>query len=205
MERISYYLAKFIQNHVKLKAIKNSKIDKSARVCSGTTMLNSSIGRYSYVGHNSRINNCNIGAFVSIAGDVFIGGSGHPVDWVSTSPVFHTRKNVLGKSFSYNRYETLKYTTIGNDVWIASNVLIKGGISIGDGAVVGMGSVVTKDIPSYEIWAGNPARLIRKRFDDEKKEKLLLLSWWNWDDEDLEGYGDFFSDAEKFLNQFINK
>lgn len=75
-----------------------------------------------------------------------------------------------------------------------------GGISIGDGAVIGAGNIVTKDVGPYEIWAGNPARFIRKRFDDETIEKLLKSQWWNWDDEVLKKNGQYFSDINSFKN-----
>lgn len=74
-----------------------------------------------------------------------------------------------------------------------------GGITIGDGAVIGAGSIVTKDVGPYEIWAGNPARFIRKRFDDETIEKLLKSQWWNWDDEKLKKYGEKFQSPEEFV------
>lgn len=74
-----------------------------------------------------------------------------------------------------------------------------GGVTIGDGAVIGAGSVVTKDVGPYEIWAGNPARFIRKRFDDETIEKLLESQWWNWDDEKLKQYGEKFQSPEEFV------
>lgn len=74
-----------------------------------------------------------------------------------------------------------------------------GGVTIGDGAVIGAGSIVTKDVGPYEIWAGNPARFIRKRFDDETIEKLLESQWWNWEDEKLSEMGMYFSNVEKFI------
>ena len=199
MESIAYYAAKFVQNYLRLSAIKGSSIDKSAKVCSGTTLNDVIVGRYTYIGHDSRINNCEIGAFSSIAGDVFIGGSSHPVEWASTSPVFHSKKNVLKKSFSDNAYITSKKTTIGNDVWIASNVMIKAGITVGNGAVIGMGSVVTKDVPDYEIWAGNPAKCIRKRFDDSVIKRLQVSKWWELQDDQLARCGDLFNDIDKLL------
>ena len=73
------------------------------------------------------------------------------------------------------------------------------GVTIGDGAVIGAGSIVTKDVGPYEIWAGNPARFIRKRFDDETIEKLLESQWWNWDDEKLKMYGEKFQSPEEFV------
>ena len=70
---------------------------------------------------------------------------------------------------------------IGNDVWIGMNAMILSGVKIGDGAVVGAGSVVTKDVEPYAVVAGNPAREIRKRFDDQTISELLKANWWDWD------------------------
>lgn len=70
--------------------------------------------------------------------------------------------------------------TIGNDVWVGINVTILSGVTVGDGAVIGAGSVVVKDVEPYSVVAGNPARVIRKRFDDETIRALLQIRWWDW-------------------------
>ncbi len=69
-----------------------------------------------------------------------------------------------------------------HDVWIGYGVLIRSGVTIGDGAVVGMGAVVTKDVPPYAIVAGNPAKVVRYRFEPEIIEALQELAWWNWEE-----------------------
>lgn len=80
-----------------------------------------------------------------------------------------------------------------------------GGVTIGDGAVIGAGSIVTKDVGPYEIWAGNPAKLIRKRFDDETIKKLLKTQWWNWNDARLEEMGSYFMDVQSFIEKCKDK
>lgn len=124
-----------------------------------------------------------IGAFCSIAPGVkiFLGGE-HRVDWVTTYPF-----NVLLDEASgiQGHPHTKGDVTIGNDVWIAADAVILSGVTIGDGAVVGTGSVVTRDIEPYAIHAGNPATLIRKRFDDGTIAKLLDLQWWNLPDDKI--------------------
>ena len=139
---------------------------KTSKVESGTTIINSSMDRHSFCGYDCNINYCDIGAFVSIASRVSIGGSMHPIEFVSTSPVFLSHKDSVKTKFARHDYFNIARTKIGNDVWIGEGVFIKSGVTIGDGAVVGMGSVVTKDVPPYTIFAGNPARLIRKRFTE---------------------------------------
>ena len=77
--------------------------------------------------------------------------------------------------------------------------MIRGGVSISDGAVIGMGSVVTHDVGAYEIWAGNPARLIRKRFDADRIAKLMEIKWWEWEDERIERYAEDFTSPDAFI------
>ena len=72
-------------------------------------------------------------------------------------------------------------TVVGSDVWIGQNVTVMPGVHIGDGAIIGANSVVTKDVPPYCIAGGNPCRMIRQRFDDELIAYLLDLKWWDWD------------------------
>ncbi len=74
----------------------------------------------------------------------------------------------------------LKTTVIGNDVWVGSNVVILGGLNIGDGAIIGAGAVVTKDVQPYSIVVGNPAREIKKRFSEQIISSLMAIRWWEF-------------------------
>ena len=196
--KISYYFSKLIKK-LHIPAIKDSRISKRSKVCSGAHVVGSEVLDYSYIGNFSTVPFCNIGKFCSIGDNCEIGGGSHPTSHVSTSPVFYSGKNVLKKNFSNADYAEFSKTAVGNDVWIGSKCLIKGGVTIGDGAVIGMGSVVTHDVPPYEIWAGNPARLIRKRFDDNTIKKLVELKWWDLDENELFELGDSFSNTRDFL------
>ncbi len=196
IKEIRYGLARLLSRRP--IAVRNSNIDKRASIGNGAQIVNSNIGKYTYV-YESKVIDTDIGSFCSIAADCTIGGGSHPTDWVSSSPVFYRGSNVLNKNFSNNEYSEYRRTNIGNDVWIGSKCLIKGGVTIGDGAIVGMGSVVTHDIPPYEVWAGNPAKCIRKRFDDETIDRLKKLSWWNLSDDNLEKLGDKFNNPHEFL------
>ena len=198
-DKMKYGVARALNR--KPSAIRGSVIDKTASVGNGAQIVNCKVGRYSYI-YGTSIVEADIGAFCSIAAGTSIGGGSHPTDWVSSSPVFYKGKNVLKTNFSQNEYKEFKRTVIGNDVWIGSKCHIKGGVTIGDGAVIGMGSVVTKNIPPYEIWAGNPAKFIRKRFDDETIEKLLEIKWWNLPECELKRLGDLFNDPKKLIENF---
>ena len=196
---IGYYVVRGINKILKLNAIKDCKIHNKAQLCYRIHMVNSTLGRYSYVAENCSILYTDIGAFCSIAENCSIGGPSHSVRSVSTSPVFVKGRNIFHKNFAQQEFESYSKTSIGNDVWIGSMCFIKAGVHIGNGAVIGMGSIVTKDIPDYEIWAGNPARFIRKRFDDETINKLKHIEWWNWDDERINSYGEAFNSPENLF------
>lgn len=199
IDEIKYVISKGLKKFLNIPSIKNCKIDKSSKVCSGSQIVNSSMNKYSYVANFCCIIHTEIGSFCSIADNCIIGGSSHPMQWVSTSPAFYNGKNILKKNFSKHHYIATIKTNIGNDVWIGSNCLIKGGITIGDGAIVGMGSVVTKNIEPYTVVAGNPAKQIKKRFNDDIIERLLQTKWWEFDDASLKEKSKLFLNTERFL------
>ncbi len=180
-------------------AIHNCKICKGADIDVICNLLDSYIGRYSYISHDSQVVNAEIGSYCSISDHVYIGGAEHPMEWVSTSPVF---QNVThsGPTKRYARHELPKLprTYIGSDVWIGHNVTIKAGTSIGHGAVIGSGAVVTKDVPPYAIVGGVPAKVLKYRFDDETIKLLLESKWWEASDETLDEIGMLAKEPVKF-------
>lgn len=120
-----------------------------------------------------------IGAFCSIARNVeFIVGGQHRTEWATTFPlrVYFGLPGLLRDGHPAARPDI----EIGNDVWIGAGACILSGITIGDGAVVGARAVVSKDVRPYAIVVGNPAREVRRRFDDNTIKGLLELAWWNW-------------------------
>jgi acetyltransferase-like isoleucine patch superfamily enzyme len=201
ISKIEYLVSKIIKK-LHLRAIINSEIHNTSKVCAGSQIVNVKINKYSDVGYDCTIVNTNIGAFCSFGANIIIGGASHTVNWVSTSPVFNRNKDHLSKKFSYHKFDLDCKTIIGNDVWIGDRVLVKAGVNIGDGVVIGMGSVVTKSIPSFEIWAGNPAKFIKKRFNDDVKKELLLMSWWSWNDKKIALYAPYFNDVSKLIEYY---
>lgn len=198
MYRFRTLLSKILKK-LRLNAIRNSYIDPTSKVESGSNLVNVTMLKYSFCGYNCDIMNAIIGSFCSIANNVVIGGAMHPVDWVSTSPVFYGGRDSVRKKFSNHcRPEDLQ-TIIGNDVWIGEGAKIKQGVRVGTGAVIGMGAVVTKDVPPYAIVAGNPAKLIRMRFDDETVARLLDSQWWNLPEEKLSGMAQYIMDPQRFI------
>jgi chloramphenicol O-acetyltransferase type B len=142
-----------------------------------------------------------IGAFCSIAPGVriFLGGD-HRIDWVTTYPFSEMWE--AGKRFP-GHPSSRGDVIIGNDVWIGNEALILSGVTIGDGAVVGARAVVARDVPSYAIVAGNPARVVRMRFDDATIASLLKLRWWDWKDEEIARMMPLLlnNDIQRFLSE----
>ncbi len=199
MGKISYYLSKGLREILQRPAIGKSIVNAKSKVCSGSQLYRVKMDRYSYIGHDCFLNNVEVGSFCSIADGCKIGGATHQVGYVSTSPVFVTGKNVLRTNFAHHKDTESRQTIIENDVWIGMGCFIKEGTRIQTGSIVGMGSVVTKDIPPYEIWAGNPARKIRDRFSNDIAQQLLHSEWWRLNDEELKQYSISFNDPESFL------
>lgn len=155
-------------------------------------------------------NKLKIGKFCCLASNCkfIMSGAQHHLNSFTTYPLFwNLLSNPEVKSYfdiiPNKKYYHKEYgdTIIGNDVWIGYDALIMPGITIGDGAVIGTRAVVTKDVEPYTIVAGNPAKIIRKRFDDKTIAKLLEIEWWNWEIEKImENYNAIMNcDLERFV------
>ena len=140
-----------------------------------------------------------IGNYCSIADKInIIAGGEHDKYWVSTYP-FLDRWNL--ETLLYKKVARYKGNiSIGHDVWIANNVTILSGVNIASGAILGANSVVTKNVPPYAIVAGNPANIIRYRFDLQTIEALLQIQWWLWDEQKIrEELLPYIDDIQTFL------
>lgn len=199
MANIEYYISKILKK-ARGKCLINSKVHKTSKIESGSSVVNSQIDRYSFCGYDCQIINCKIGAFCSIANNVVIGGAMHPAEWVSTSPVFYEGRDSVKRKFSIHKRNPDKTTVIEPDVWIGQNAVIKQVVIIGVGAIIGMGSVVTKNVEPYTIVAGNPAKNIRKRFDDNIIEKLIESRWWEFSDKKLFSLDKYITNPSDFIN-----
>ncbi len=182
------------------RQVLDSAVDDRARLFPPYFLHKSSVGRYSYLSKNASVSCTEIGSFCSI-GPNFISGWGiHPLNGLSTSPMFYSTEKQNGFSLAAeNKIEERKMIRIGNDVFIGMNVMVLDGVTIGNGAVIGAGTVVSKDVAPYTIVAGNPMRVLRKRFDDETIRHLSAIEWWNWSDERLKEVEQHFFSPEDFI------
>jgi len=159
---------------------KNSNISKYSKVYPFSRITNSQIGPYSYISYFCQLNNVTIGKYCSIAKRVSAGLGFHPVNFISTSPIFYSPQNPLLTSLvKEKKFKDFKPIIIGNDVWVGCNVVILDGVVIGDGAIIAANSVVNKDVEPYSIVGGVPIRTIKYRFDKSIIKILLNLKWWD--------------------------
>lgn len=185
--------------------VMHATIQEYVSLYKNVNVLWSEIGKYTYIGQNTELPYCRIGRFCSIGPHVILAAGLHPTHFVSSHPVLYKG---MGYRFSLKgetkmgaffgggggTFQELIHLEgsekllceIGHDVWIATRVTLVCGkkpLHIGTGAVIGAGAVVKNDVPPYAIVAGNPARIIRYRFDKDAIEKLLESKWWEQDDE----------------------
>ncbi|PWG02099.1 acetyltransferase [Sphingosinicella humi] len=113
--------------------------------------------------------------------------------------MFLKHEDSVKAKFSRHGYNHMPRTVVGNDVWIGHGAKVRAGVRIGHGAVIGMGAVVTRDVGPYSVVAGNPARELRRRFDEGTIELLLKSAWWDFDDHHLTEAAKNFPDPKAFI------
>lgn len=194
------------------------RIDPSARVrkCElgiytsvgpRTSMSESTFGDYSYVVNDCSIVWAEIGKFCSIASSNRINPGNHPM-WRAALHHFTYRSESYGfeleDDHDFFAWRKEHKVVLGNDVWIGHGAVLLPGVTIGTGAGIGAGAVVSKDVPPFAIVGGVPAKLIRYRFPEKVQEKLLQIAWWDWSREQLAaGLPDLRKmSAEEFVEKY---
>lgn len=179
-----------------------AKLGKKVIIRSGSEVgPNVIVGDYSYIsGPRTYVEAATIGKFCSIARQTTIGVSGHDYTKVTTHPF------VIDPFYGFVKARIPEQQkappVIGHDVWIGMNCVIHRGVKIGHGAVIASDAVVTKDVAPYSIVGGNPARLIRYRFDPDVVDALLKIQWWDWSDAEIREGINLFDDPVAFVRNY---
>lgn len=163
--------------------INKCKIGRFCRLGYDNMISGSTIGDYTYTASNTKIYNSDIGKYCSISWNVTIGPHEHLTErWSTHGFSYLSRYNIVKKNISLG---TVERTSIGHDVWIGCNVVIIRGVKIGNGAVIGAGSVITRDVPKYAIVVGNPATVLKYRFSNPTIMEIEESKWWEWPEEKI--------------------
>ncbi|MCZ8374203.1 MAG: chloramphenicol acetyltransferase [Beijerinckiaceae bacterium] len=190
--------------------VRQAILGRYTEIGARTSFVESSMGDYSYVVNDSNVIYTTIGKFCSIAAHTRINPGNHPMHRATQAHFTYRASAYFDDAedeaafFDWRRSHAV---TIGHDVWIGHGAIILAGRTIGTGAVVAGGAVVTKDVPDYTIVAGNPARIIRRRFPEAIAERLQRLAWWDWDHAALRAALDDFRalPVEAFLDRYERK
>lgn len=179
----------------------NVILGKYSSIFKNTILDSCTIGNYTYIQKDSRIYNAQIGNFCSIAEQVIIGAANHRMDTPTTSSYLDSSMNYLPKTFEAGAVKMAesKGVIIENDVWIGLRAIILDGVNIGSGAIIAAGAIVTKDVPPYSIVGGVPAKVIKQRFNEQIRNKLLDSKWWDKSEEWLEDHKYDLVDMDRFM------
>jgi hypothetical protein len=188
-------------------SIHDCHLGRYTEVGARTILMETILGDYSYIVHNGEVAGTRIGKFCSIASHVRINPGNHPMQRASQAHFTYRSRQYWPDEMDDEAFFDWRRSypvTIGHDVWIGHGAVILPGRTIGTGAVIGAGAIVTRDVAPYAIVAGNPARGIKRRFDDNIAERLQALAWWDWDHERLrQALPDFRKlSVEDFLERY---
>ncbi|MDF9301351.1 chloramphenicol acetyltransferase [Tritonibacter mobilis] len=188
-------------------SLTNSTFGAWVEIGANTRVANSAFGDYSYCDRMCDIANAQIGKFANIASCVRIGATDHPMEKASLHHFLYRSASYWDDAeddADWFAHRKSRRAEIGHDTWIGHGALIKPEVTIGHGAVVAAGTVVTKDVAPYTIVGGNTAKLIRRRYTEPVAERMIALAWWDWDHATLRAaLADFRAlPAEAFLEKY---
>ena len=179
----------------------NSKVAGNLTIDEYSCINKCDIDQYFGLGCFSYVSNSSVGRYCTFGTRISVGAFSHPTNWLSIHEFqYRDTSQIYGNTIlegGVNLAPVNARTNIGCDVWIGDNACVRAGISLGHGAIVGLGAVVVSDVPPYAIVAGNPARILRYRFNEDVIDALLQLRWWELDMLHLKGID--FSDVNKSM------
>jgi len=187
--------------------ITESRFGAFCEVGRGSRVAHSVFGDYSYCDRYADIANARIGKFANIAAMVRIGATDHPLHTASCHHFLYRSGDYwddAGADDAFFEHRRSRLAHIGHDTWIGHGAMVKPEVTVGDGAVIAAGAVVTRDVAPYTIVAGTPAKLLRRRQPEDVAERLIALAWWDWPHDVLrERLEDFRRlDARAFLDAY---
>ena len=173
----------------------------------GSRISHSHLGDYSYCDRYADISNADIGKFANIASFVRIGATDHPMDRAALHHFMYRSADLWADAANDAGFfvqRAARRAVIGHDTWLGHGCMVKPEVTVGDGAIVGSGAIVTRDLAPYTIVAGNPARLLRHRQPPDIAARLIALAWWDWDHARIRAALDDFRrlNAEAFLTAY---
>jgi phosphonate metabolism protein (transferase hexapeptide repeat family) len=184
-----------------------SRFGRYVEIGRGSRISHSEIGDYSYCDRYADIANATVGKFANIASFVRIGATDHPMDRASLHHFLYRSADYwvdAADDAAFFARRRARRAAIGHDTWIGHGAMIRPEVTVGHGAVVAAGAVVTRDVAPYTLVAGVPARPMRLRFAPEIAERLMALAWWDWDHARLRAALDDFRalPVEAFLESY---
>lgn len=188
-------------------SIEDASFGAFVEIGQGSRIAHSTIGDYSYCDRYADIANTTLGKFANIAAFVRIGATDHPMEKASLHH-FHYRSasyfDDAADDAAWFAHRQTRRTMIGHDTWIGHGAQVRPEVTIGHGAVIAGGAIVTRDVAPYMIVAGIPAAPLRARFSDAVAERMLALAWWDWPHDRLRAALDDFRKlrAEDFLERY---
>ena len=187
--------------------ITQSTFGRYTEIGRGSRVAHSHLDDYSYCDRYTDIANARVGKFANIAAFSRIGATDHPLDTVACHHFLYRSDDYwddAGRDAEFFAHRQSRLTHVGHDTWIGAGAMVKPEVTLGHGAVVAAGAVVTKDVDPYTIVAGTPARVLRLRQPREIADRIIALAWWDWPHETLRGaLEDFRSlSAEAFLERY---